>query len=256
MNMISIFNRFMSSEAKLALGLAILTSCASASYPAAKEPWSEFGEGATVIGASTGWSFYQGKVKAAGKSGVLTGDSGSDTTTLTPNYGVALKMHHMLTDKFALGAIVEYRSFSPDSLKPLSATLTAEDFETLHLILSSRYFFDAFDTASRWRPLIGLDLSYVPEVDLGDVDVAYPASTSLPNERVSIVGSEYWGLGGLAGLQYLISENTLFDIGLFYEYALSTSDATVSFQSLGGAQADMALRAQGLIFYFGLSYSF
>ena len=233
-----------------------LVSCTTFEEPREEQPWSRFQQGSTVIGATTGWAFYQAKVKAVGQSGVLSGESGSDTATLRPNYGGGVKLHHMVTDNFALGGIVEYRSFDPESLRPLSARLIARDFETLHLILSSRYFFDDFDDRQRWRPVLGLDLSYIPEVDLGSVRVDYPSGSGLPDEHVNVVGSEFWSLSGLAGLNYQISDDVVFDIGMFYEYALTTADETVAFNHLGGASADMALRAQGLIVYVGLTYAF
>lgn len=243
----------------LALALLSFSSCSTVDKVKAgpsTEPWENFKRGTTTIGASTGWAFYGAKAAAAGQSGVLEGDYGTDTTTLTPNYGGALTLRHMVTDNFALGGIVELRSFSPDSLAPLSATLTAEDFETYHFILTSRYFFDGFGETKRWRPFVGIDLSYVPEVDLGNVRVDYPAGSGLPSETVNIVGSEYWAIAGVLGLSYQMTDNVSFDVGGFYEYAITTGDASVEFESLGGAQADMALRPQGFIVFLGLTYAF
>lgn len=230
--------------------------CLSINAPLEGDPWEQFGQGTTVIGASTGWAFYQGKAKAAGTSGVLTGDTGTDTAELEPNYGGAIKMHHMVTDHIALGGIVEYRSFDPESLMPLSATLTAEDFETWHFILSSRYFFDGLGATKSWRPFLGLDLSYIPEVALGSVNVDYPASSGIPDEQINVTGSDYWAIGGVAGFSYQVYDDLAFDVGAFYEYSLNTSDASVRFNNLGGATADMALRPQGLIFFMGLTYAF
>lgn len=240
----------------LVLALGLCSSCRSINAPLEGPAWERFGEGATTMGVSTGWAFYEGKAKASGKSGVLTGDSGTDTATLDPNYGGAIKLHHMITDNVALGGIIEYRSFDPESLRPLTATLTAEDFETWHFIASTRYFFEGWGATRSWRPFLGVDLSYIPEVSLGNVDVDYPANTNLPNETVQVTGSDYWALGGVAGFSYMLYDDVAFDIGAFYEYALTTSDATVAFQNLGGAEAEMALRAQGLVFFVGLTYSF
>jgi len=243
----------------LALTLLVASSCSTIEKierGPTTEPWADFGKGTTTVSGSTGWAFYQGKASAAGQTGVLTGDQGTDTGTLTPNYGAAVTLRHMVTDNLALGGIVEYRSFSPDPLSPLSAELVAGDFETLHLIATSRYFFDGLGESKRWRPFVGLDLSYIPEVDLGDVDVIYPASSGLPSETVNIVGSEYWAIAPVAGMSYQLSNGLSFDTGAFYEYALTTADASVQFQSLGGAQADMALRPSGLIVFVALTYAF
>ncbi len=54
-------------------------------YPA----WSQIGEGTTTVGASTGWAFYSAEMTAAGQTGVLTGETGTDNVDLTPRYGGA-----------------------------------------------------------------------------------------------------------------------------------------------------------------------
>jgi hypothetical protein len=234
----------------LALTAAFLASCATLK----SEPYSEFGKGQTVVGASTGWAFYEAKAQAGGLSGVLEGRQGTDTTTLKPNYGGAIKLHHMVTDRIALGGIIELRSFDPDSLQPLDATLTASDFETIHLIASSRYFFDPFGPGRRWRPFAGLDLSYIPDVALGDVEVDYSPSP-IPTETINVTGSAYWSIGFVAGAQYLLRDHLTLDMGGFYEYSFTPSEATVAFENLGGAEAKMELFPRGLILFVGLTYS-
>lgn len=238
------------------LGLAALGSCSALGQPLTSEPYSEFGAGKTVLGASTGWAFYGAEATAAGTSGVLEGDSGSDTTTLTPNYGGAIKLGHMISDQVLIGGIVELRSFDPDPIAPLSATLTADDFETWHIILSTRYFFDAFGSSRRWRPFAGIDLSYIPDVSLGEVRVDYPDASMIPDEFKQVTGSDYWAIGAVGGVNYLITDHVTLDLGAFYEYSLTTSDASVSFDNLGGATADIAIRPQGLVLFAGLSYAF
>jgi len=238
------------------LGLAGLGACSSLGQPLTAEPYSEFGAGKTIIGASTGWAFYGAEAKAAGQSGVLEGESGSDTTELAPNYGGALKLGHMITDHVLIGGIVELRSFDPDPIAPLSATLTADDFETWHIILSTRYFFDGFGTTRRWRPFAGVDLSYIPDVELGEVRVDYPDASMIPDEFKQVTGSDYWAIGLVAGVNYLVTDHITIDMGAFYEYALTTSDASVQFDNLGGATADIAIRPQGVVLFAGLSYAF
>ncbi|MCB9913527.1 MAG: hypothetical protein H6828_00090 [Planctomycetes bacterium] len=235
---------------RLPVLLASLASCATLE----QEPYAEFGAGKTVVGASTGWAFYEAEAQAGGLSGVLQGRTGSDTTDLPPNYGGALKLHHMVTDRLALGAIVELRSFNPDPIQPLDAKLTAGDFETLHLIASSRWFFDPFGAERRWRSFVGFDVSYIPEVKLGDVEVDY-APNPIPAEHVYVKGSSYWALGAVGGVQYLLNDRTTLDLGAFYEYSITPGEATVAFQNLGGAEAKMELWPRGLIVFVGLTYS-
>jgi outer membrane protein W len=238
------------------LSTLLAAGCSTLNQPLASEPYEEFGEGTITLGGSTGWAFYGADAEAVGKSGVLTGETGTDSTTLTPNYGGALKLGYMVTDHVQLGGIVELRSFEPDPLSPLSATLSAGDFETWHFILSSRYFFDPMGDDRRWRPFAGIDLSYIPDVPLGSVKVDYPDSTGFPDEYKNVTGSDYWAIGAVAGMNYLLTDHLTLDMGAFYEYAINTSGATVAFDNLGGAEAEMALRPQGLIVFFGLSYAF
>lgn len=230
------------------------SSCASIDQTLTTGPWENFGKGATTIGASTGWAFYNADAHAVGKSGALLGEEGKDSTDLTPQYGAALSLRHLVTDRVALGAIVERRSFDPDSIAPLSATLTADKFETWHYILSARYYFDPFTESGRWRANLGFDLSYIPDVPLGDVTVEYP--NGFPTETVNVTGGDYWAVGGLVGVAYQLSDSWSWDLAAFYEYAITTGNATVAFDSLGGATAEMALRPQGLVFATGLSYAF
>ena len=61
-------------------------------------PWSQIGQGTATLGASTGWAFYSADMSAAGQTGVLAGDEGSDTVDLTPRYGGALKTQYFVTD--------------------------------------------------------------------------------------------------------------------------------------------------------------
>ncbi len=235
------------------LGLSF-TSCATIHQPVTTAPWENFGKGATTVGLSSGWAFYGADAHAVGKSGALLGEEGDDTTDLKPNYGAALSVRHLVTDQVALGVIVEHRSFDPDPIAPLSATLTADSFETWHYILTGRYYLDPFTESKRWRAFLGLDLSYIPDVPLGDVLVEYP--NGFPSETVNVTGSEYWALGAVVGVSYQLSDNWSWDLATFYEYAITTGNATVAFDSLGGSTAEMALRPEGLIVATGVTYAF
>lgn len=249
----------------LVLGVLGFSSCSTVAaiedyvtQPLTTEPWENFGKGANTIGLSTGWAFYKADAHAVGKSGVLLGEEGTDDTVLTPEYGAGLTLRHLVTDKVALGLIVEYRSFSPESLQPLSAELTADSFQTWHFIASSRYYTDPISESGRWRGFAGIDLSYIPEVPLGDVTVEYKTGVTagFPTETVNVTGSDYWALGAVLGTSYQISDSLAFDMSAFYEYAITTGNATVAFDGLGGAEAELGLRPQGLLFAFGLTYAF
>ena len=113
-----------------------LSSCASN----LTDPWAGIGKGSTTVGTSTGWAFYGAKVEAEGAGGVLAGETGTDDTDLTPNYGAALKVNRFITDDFSLGLVYELRNFDADPIAPLSAELTADAFTTHDFLLSGRYW--------------------------------------------------------------------------------------------------------------------
>ena len=234
---------------KLALiGALILSSCASNMT----DPWAGIGAGATTIGTSTGWAFYGAATEAEGTGGVLAGETGTDDTDLTPNYGAALKVNHFITDDFSLGLVYELRNFDADPVAPLSAELTPDAFTTHHFLLSSRYWLKPMGNDGRWKPFVGVDLGYIPEVNFGEVDVNYPGS--IPNENVTIVGSSYWTLGLVAGASYMLLEGLSLDMGAFYEFALTPGEDTLVFPNLGNATADVEVWAEGLVLFGGLTW--
>lgn len=232
------------------ISLLLLGSCAVPQLQ--EEPYSRAGAGSSLVGVSSGWALYDAKVSVKGRSGSLEREVGDDTTTLTPQYGGALKYSYFVTDNLSLGGIVELRSFEPDPVMPLSAELVADSFETFHLLGSSRWFFDPMGASRRWRPFIGLDVSYVPDVDLGQVEVNYPGG--IPSERVRAKGSAYWSIAPVAGMSYQLVDGMTLDFGAFYEMPLTASEAEVQFQNLGGAEADVRVEPEGLIGFMGVSW--
>lgn len=235
------------------LPLALLASCTTLE----KEPWADIGKGSHQLGVSTGWAVYQADVLAEGKSGVLKGQAGKDTVDLIPRFGAALKYSYYVTDHLALGGIAELRSFDPDGpIKPLSANLSAHPFETVHLILSSRWWFDPIKQAPRFKPFVGLDVAWVPEVDLGSVTVNYPPGSGIPSEKVKAKGSDYWTIAPVVGASYLLKDWWSLDFGAFYEFPLTQSEETLTFKNLGGAQSDVFVEPQGLIGFVGFSFFF
>lgn len=243
-----------------ALLLALLGTTGCAIPELQHEPWSQTGKGTHQVGASTGWAFYGAEVHAKGKNGVLkpggVAEVGSDDTDLTPQYGGALKYSYFFTDHISVGGILELRSFEPDPVSPLSATLSTDDFQTTHLLLSGRYWFDPWERNPRFKPFVGVDLGYVPKVEFGDVTVAYPTSTGIPNEMINVEGSSFWTLGAVAGASYLYKDNMTLDFGAFYEWTLNASKDTLTFSNLGNSQADVRVDPEGLIFFFGVSFLF
>lgn len=241
----------LAAAASLALG-----ACSSSGLQ--KEPYANIKKGTTSIGISTGWAAYKADVDAQIVSGPLAGASGSDTSDLQPQWGVALKGHHWLTDNFALGLIIERRSFDPDPVMPLAATLDPGSFQTWHFLASSRYWFGAFTKSKRWKPFIGLDLGYIPEVKLNDILVTYPSPPfpAAGTENVDATGSSYWTIAPVVGLNYLISDNWTLDVGAFYEWSLNSSDASIdlTIPGIGATQVDAQVTPYGLIGFIGVTY--
>ena len=193
-------------------------------------------------------------MSAAGQTGVLTGDTGTDNVDLTPRYGGALKGQYFLTDHFALGGIVELRSFEPDTASPLTADLVADPFDTVHWIGTSRYFFEPYGKDSRWKPFIGVDYSYIDQIDFGSVAVNYPAP--FPAENVDIVAGSYTTIALVAGTSFLWNDNMSIDMGGFYEWTDKASEVTLTFPNLGGATADVVTEPEGLILFMGATFYF
>lgn len=218
-----------------------------------QDPWSAVKAGQTSAGFSTGWAFYGAEAEA---EGTINGnfESGTDSTTLTPRYGGALKVNHYFTDDFSLGFIYEHRNFEADPVSPLSASLVSEPFSTNHFLLSSRYWLAPTGNQKRWRPFIGLDLGYVPEVDFGEVYVDYPSPVQ--DETIQIVGSSYWTLGIVGGASYMIKPGLSLDVGAFYEWAITPGEDTLILNNLGGSPVDVEVWPSGLIISGGLSWYF
>lgn len=237
------------------LATALFLGLGSCTAPTLQHaPWSQIGKGTATLGASTGWAFYSADMTAAGQTGVLAGDEGTDNVKLTPRYGGALKTQYFVTDNISLGAIVELRSFDPDPAMPLSAELVADHFETIHWLATSRYFFDPMGTSLRWKPFVGLDYSYIDEVDFGEVQVNYPAP--FPAEKVNIKAGSYTTFAPVAGVSYLWNDHATLDFGGFYEITDKAAKTTLTFPNLGNATADVLVEPEGLILFFGMTFYF
>ena len=238
---------------RAALALALVPLAHACRAPElTQDPWSAWGAGTHTLGASTGWAVYEAEVELTGTSGPLTGQNGSDPTDLEPRWGAALKYQYLLNDNFALGAIVEARTFDPDPVAPLSASIDGDDYTSLHFLLTSRYYFDGLGATKRWRPYIGLDLGYVPEVDI-DATVDY-SPLPVPSESITLSGDEYWTLSPLVGLQYLLSDRLSLDFGAFYDFALDSTDDTITLTNVGST-VDGEVTPEGLIFFVGVGYA-
>lgn len=230
----------------------ILASCVNLTPPPLqREAWAGVGEGTTSYGVSSSWAFYDAEFQAAGTGGVLAGQSGVDTTDLTPRYGAGFKASHYFTDHVSVGLTAEVRSFEAGPVTPLAATLTVDSFETYHLQISGRYWLDPRGDQNRLRPFIGCDIGYVPDVNFGAVRVDYP---TFPSEDIQIDSESYYTMAAVIGASYLWNDHMSVDFGAFYEFPLTPGEAEMSFSNLAGATADVEVAPEGIVCFFGLSF--
>jgi hypothetical protein len=224
--------------------------------PLEREPWSAIDAGTVAVGASTGWAVYEADVELSDTSGSPVLGSGTDTAELDPVFGAAAKLTYFLHPQVSLGAIVERRAFDPDIVRPLASDIDADEYETYHFILSSRFFTTPLGEDRRWKAFGGLDAGYVPYVDL-DATVIYAPGFQ---ERVTLEGDGYFTLGVVGGLSYLVADRLSLEIGAFYEWSLDASEDTLTLNipnGLGGTDANLVdgkVFPEGLIGFIGLTY--
>jgi hypothetical protein len=236
--------------------LSFATGCSVVQRPLEREPWSTVDNGTVAVGASTGWAVYEADVELSDTSGSPVLGSGSDTAELDPVFGAAAKLTYFLHPQVSFGGIVERRAFDPDIVRPLSSDIDADDYETYHFILSSRFFTTPLGEDRRWKAFGGLDLGWVPYVDL-DATVIYAPGFQ---ERVTLEGDDYFTFGVVGGLSYLVADRLSLEIGAFYEWSIDASSDTLTLNipnGLGGTDANLVdgeVFPEGLIGFIGLTY--
>jgi hypothetical protein len=232
------------------------SGCAAVQRPLAAEPWSAVGRGTHAVGLSTGWAIYEAEVELTDTSGTPNLGSGTDTADLDPVFGAAAKYQYFIGPQVAFGAIVERRAFDPDVVRPLASDIDGDDYTTYHFLLTSRFFTAPLGEDRRWKAFAGLDLGYVPYVDL-DATVVYAPGFQ---QRVTLEGDDYLTAGVVAGLSYLLADRLSLELGAFYEWSLDASEDTLTLDvpnGLGGTDPnsiDGKVFPEGLIGFIGLTY--
>jgi hypothetical protein len=231
----------------LALGLC---GCAQLE----KEPWSRTAQGSHSLALLTGTALYQAELDVQGQDGPIAGLTDSAESDLQPQFGLQLEYGYFVVDNFSVGAAFGLRRFDPDPVEIFGAGFDGDTFTSTHFFLTTRYYLPPFGAERRWRPLVGLDLGYVPEVSL-DATVDYGGGFT---EQVQYDGDSFWKLGLRAALACLLTDRLAFEFGAFYELPLSTSDATLTLDipGAGPSQVSGEIRPSGFVFYLGLSYGF
>ncbi len=234
--------------------------------------WPEDMTGKNIVGISSGWAFVEADVDLSNGTGPLSdpifggSDVGSSTTDLDPVFGIGLKYQRYLTNNWMVGVILEHRIFDPEATRPLGADVDIDDFGTNHIILDARYQFDPIDKAERFRPFVGVQFGYVPEVS-ADGETRYdaigPLGIGATTEELSLEGDSFFTLGFVAGGSYLLRESMTLDLGIFYEYALDPTEDQLTLQPypnnppLNGASTfDGELLESGIYLSAGLSWAF
>ncbi len=243
----------------LRLLVPLLAALACGSCQALKhEAWSQTGKGTHTVGVSSGWAFYEADVDltdVGNDSDDAFGDapdlgSGSDTSNLQPIFGTALKYSYFVHDNVALGGLVEYRVFDAGKVAPLESEIEPDEYSTWHFLLTSRFFTNPFGHEDRLRLFGGLDLGYIPKVDL-DATVTYAPGLS---ERLQLQGDEYFTLGAVAGGSMLVTDNISLEFGAFYEWAIDSSDDTLILNVPNTAGGTTPNTIEGEVSPFGLIF--
>lgn len=242
-----------------AVGLALafaLTSCQLSQDPVAA--WAQHGAGQHTVGGSSGWGDFEAVVSLQDTSGEPDLGSGSDTTDLVPIGGGAAKYNYFITDNFAIGGIVEFRTFEADPVAPLESVIRPDEYTSIHYLFSTRFYSDPLAFNERLRVFWGLDIGYIDGIEL-DATVEYSPSFQ---ERVTLQGDEYWTAAPVFGASYLLADNFSCEFGGFYEIALDTTDDELVLnipQGAGGTDANNVsgqVEPEGLILFAGLTYYF
>lgn len=209
----------------------LFMACAACAGPELHgTPWSHMGQGSFSLATTFAEGLYEADVKVIGSSGPLVPSLGKDTAKLTTKYGGNLKLEYFVTDNWTLGGGVSFTHLDPSPIRPLTAVIAGDEFDSLRYLFLTRYWFDPLGEEGRWRPFLSLILSYIPELKL-NATVLYPTGDF---ERIRIDGDSYATLGMSGGVSYLIWDDFSVDLGLYLETSLGHSVGTILLTPPGG----------------------
>jgi hypothetical protein len=216
--------------------------------------------GRHALGLSTGWAIFEADVELTDLDGALGGGSGQDDSKLDPVWGGAAKYNYFFTENFALGAIAELRTFDASLIRPLASDISPDEYTSLHLLLSGRVYSDPLSFARRFKLFGGVDLGYVPGIDL-EAEVLYSPQY---RQTIALEGDDFFTLSVVAGTSMWVGDwlgtDASFELGAFYETALDSTDDELTLlipNGLGGLTPnDVAgeVVPQGVIFFAGLTF--
>ena len=228
--------------------------CAASCASLEREPWAKTKSGEHSLTLLTGTTAYEAEIDVTAEDGPIAGLSDSAESTLDPEFGVQLEYGYFVADDFSLGAAAGARRFDPDSVELFGAGFDGDSFWTTHLYLTSRYFLPAFGDEERWRVYLGLDLGYVPAVDL-DATVDYGGGFT---QDVSYEGDAFWQVAMRAAIACLLTDRLSVELGSQYEIPLDSSDDTITLDIPGAGTSNVAseILPEGFVFFLALTYGF
>lgn len=227
--------------------------------PLREEPWASFRPGTLAVTLRQPlFSIYEIEADFVAET-ILDGTRrGSDTEDVEGRYGAALGLEYFVADWLSIGGGIDYRLYEIDDLAPEGLPpVEIEALSTLQLYLALRGYFEPFESAPRWRPFVGLDLAWLPRVDIEyDVDFS-EFDIDLPAQEGE--GEDLVMLGLVAGVLYQWSDRLVFQAGAQYEVPLVPLDADLTFE-IDALSFDFPFFAEfeprGLIGFVGASYAF
>lgn len=236
--------------------LACVLGFGCASIPLEEEPWHYSKPGTHILGAGAGYGWADFDIEIEGTGGFLDGRSGADGGDLRPKAGGALRYQYIVNDNLRLGAALEVRRVKPDKVAPLGIgailpTFAGDRFTVYHLMFQPRWYFEPFGETRRWRMFTGIDLAWLPGVDI-DGDVVYGGGVTEP---LSFRGDDYFTLAPVVGCSYLLTDRWTFDFGALYEFPLGTSEDELPLLIVN-SQVSSEVAHEGLILFWTFSYSF
>ncbi|MEO0649126.1 MAG: hypothetical protein AAFZ65_00430 [Planctomycetota bacterium] len=213
--------------------------------------------GKHAIGFSSGWAIFEGDVQLTDLDGGLGFEEGQDDSSLDPVWGGALKYNYFFNENAALGAIVEVRRFDASLVQPLSSPISPEEYTSVHLLLSGRLYTDPLPFYDRMKLFGGIDLGYVPGIEL-EADVLYSPQYT---QTIELNGDEFYTIGFVAGGSWwvgdLLGMDASVELGAFYETAIDETEDTITLQIPNGGGGLTPNRVagevvpQGVIFFLG-----
>lgn len=224
-----------SHRALLSWGLSSVLLVTGCSVTPPEQPWGGLGDERrwAVGGAFPLGVLYSLEGDFEGENlATMDTETASDSSALTGEFGLGLKAERFWNTDWSTTFSLDVRSFSVNDLAPFGEDLPilVESIQTAQAGLKLRHYFDS-GRDDRFRPFLGCGTAYLPGVE-GEVvlDLSGFGSSNL---IIDSKGDPFF-LGILeAGVAGHVSERTLFEVWVNYEWTLEPLDSDLSFEIVG-----------------------